>query len=435
MVEIVILAVLPVLILLWRHYLRPRRLWGIVTPELMIVIPIIIGTTLRSLYLENIFNIDSDIIDNIRFGLNRDDILKGLVLTNFAVIAYCCGSLIPKSFGSSQKQRYKLVQNKRLIFVIVTFYVLSLIALFQLLRVFDLQSFVLSEISGKKRIIVGDGVRISFGYYRYLISFALYGGILSFFVYFHTSNRRQTFLFLGLFGVFLVGIISIIVSSRMELVTLFAMIILIQFANKKFSKLSAIFYFLVISISSSVILSYRHASTQGVSNNSIIESIVGNNNMTGIVKLGLIYKKMDKLDSYKFGSTYLNWMLAPVPRKFWPEKPAVSIGLTMRKEIMPLSSGSYESGIPPSIFAEAYWNFGLLGILGIPILWGYMLDFYYRKLMGMMKAHIYHLDLLFLLYIYWNISFRLASEDFSYVAVDSLKWSLAVLIVQRFTHK
>ncbi len=65
------------------------------------------------------------------------------------------------------------------------------------------------------------------------------------------------------------------------------------------------------------------------------------------------------------GTTYLSYLYAPIPRAIWPGKPSIAPGPIIGREIY----GLRRSGVPPGYYAEAYWNFGLLGLLiGSPIL-------------------------------------------------------------------
>ena len=69
------------------------------------------------------------------------------------------------------------------------------------------------------------------------------------------------------------------------------------------------------------------------------------------------------------GSTIIGYLVAPVPRAIWPEKPLISIGPT----IGVLVYGNERSGVPPGWFGEWYWNFGVIGFVLGSILLGVIL--------------------------------------------------------------
>lgn len=69
---------------------------------------------------------------------------------------------------------------------------------------------------------------------------------------------------------------------------------------------------------------------------------------------------------YARGATIANYILAPVPRSVWPDKPVVSPGPIIGREIY----GLPQTGVPPGMVAELVWNFGrvpailLCGVVG-----------------------------------------------------------------------
>jgi len=77
----------------------------------------------------------------------------------------------------------------------------------------------------------------------------------------------------------------------------------------------------------------------------------------------------------KYGQTYVLWLVSPIPRSVWPEKPIISTGsilgpLLFRPNADRADIGNI-GGVPPKFLAELYWNFGPLGIpLGMFVLGG-----------------------------------------------------------------
>lgn len=69
---------------------------------------------------------------------------------------------------------------------------------------------------------------------------------------------------------------------------------------------------------------------------------------------------------YANGRTITAWLSAPIPRSVWPGKPIISLGPEIGRSIY----GNDRSGVPPGVVGEAYWNFGLTGVLVLPFLAG-----------------------------------------------------------------
>lgn len=79
---------------------------------------------------------------------------------------------------------------------------------------------------------------------------------------------------------------------------------------------------------------------------------------------------------YANGDTIVSWLASPIPRAMWPEKPIISLGPTVGIVIF----GNARTGIPPGLVAESYWNFGIGGMLVIPMLAGVGVGWGYRRL-------------------------------------------------------
>ena len=74
---------------------------------------------------------------------------------------------------------------------------------------------------------------------------------------------------------------------------------------------------------------------------------------------------IDQKGEYYYGSIYLNLFLIPIPRPFWQNKPSLVQWIT---DISISSRNLKELGAIPTIYGEAYVNFGILGIILIPFL-------------------------------------------------------------------
>ena len=74
---------------------------------------------------------------------------------------------------------------------------------------------------------------------------------------------------------------------------------------------------------------------------------------------------IDQHGGYYYGTTYLNLLLIPIPRPFWEEKPSLVQWIT---DVSTPARNLKELGAIPTIYGEAYANFGYLGILLIPFL-------------------------------------------------------------------
>jgi oligosaccharide repeat unit polymerase len=62
---------------------------------------------------------------------------------------------------------------------------------------------------------------------------------------------------------------------------------------------------------------------------------------------------------YQNGATIAQWLIAPIPRSVWSEKPLIAPGPLIGQAVY----GTERSGVPPGFVAEMYWNFGLGGVI------------------------------------------------------------------------
>jgi len=96
----------------------------------------------------------------------------------------------------------------------------------------------------------------------------------------------------------------------------------------------------------------------------------------GVAKTSLVVASVPEQVDYLYGQSLTLFLLAPVPRTLWPEKPAVRIGPFVSKNIYRRES---RSGVPPGIAAEFYMNFGLWGaVIGMFFL-GLLVRMLYRS--------------------------------------------------------
>jgi oligosaccharide repeat unit polymerase len=78
----------------------------------------------------------------------------------------------------------------------------------------------------------------------------------------------------------------------------------------------------------------------------------------------------DQFD-HLYGITYYTQLVNPIPRFVWPGKPTADAGLLLAKANGEVdSSGEAYLTRSPGMIGEMYWNFGLLGVVGLSILGG-----------------------------------------------------------------
>jgi oligosaccharide repeat unit polymerase len=74
-----------------------------------------------------------------------------------------------------------------------------------------------------------------------------------------------------------------------------------------------------------------------------------------------------------YGVTYYTQLVNPVPRFLWPNKPTTDAGLLLAQAAGEVDSGG-EAYLTrsPGLIGEMYWNFGLVGVIGLSALGGFL---------------------------------------------------------------
>lgn len=93
----------------------------------------------------------------------------------------------------------------------------------------------------------------------------------------------------------------------------------------------------------------------------IVQKTLCGRNMLDIAKACHIINGVPKKMGYRNGEMLYGWLAAPIPTKYWPEKPVwAGQGLILNQKIFEYR-GSI-SGCPPGLMGELYWNFGRAGL-------------------------------------------------------------------------
>ena len=106
----------------------------------------------------------------------------------------------------------------------------------------------------------------------------------------------------------------------------------------------------------------------------LVRSVVLNMNMADLSKTSHIINSVEEDLPLKYGTTFTRWLIAPIPRSVWPEKPLVQeYCLEVGHDIY----GMRTSGIPPGLIAEGYWNYRVVGVVLMGLCFGAILKLSY----------------------------------------------------------
>ena len=93
----------------------------------------------------------------------------------------------------------------------------------------------------------------------------------------------------------------------------------------------------------------------------IVEKTFAGRDLMDISKTAHIINAVPDKIEYRNGETLYGFLVAPIPRSMWPEKPMwAERGSFLMMNVFGDVHG--RTGMPPGLIAEFYWNFGLSGV-------------------------------------------------------------------------
>lgn len=145
-------------------------------------------------------------------------------------------------------------------------------------------------------------------------------------------------------------------------------------------------------------------------------------------KTAAIMDQTKQRDLWLNGSSFVSFIVTPVPRILWPEKPLIRIGPYVGQEVLQFDNNS---GAPPGGVAELYMNFGWAGIvLGMSILGG-LSALAYRRYLGADDRRFGRVQ-----YALWMLAIILfLFGDFSLAMLYLIRFIVASYVCRHFWYK
>ncbi|MFK5921788.1 MAG: oligosaccharide repeat unit polymerase [Verrucomicrobiota bacterium] len=104
-------------------------------------------------------------------------------------------------------------------------------------------------------------------------------------------------------------------------------------------------------------------------------SLILNRNQIELAKTSHIIQAIPEKLDHQYGKTIALWLIAPIPRSLWRDKPLIQPGPIIGNKIY----AQKRAGVPPAFVAEMYWNFHLPGVLIGGLLLGISLRFLHQR--------------------------------------------------------
>ncbi len=407
-------------------------------PLVLILMSLMIGTVLRSFFIVSPLQYDTKWL--MLLDKPPTIILKGIVAIYLGFTFLLIGYSYPvKNFAKWTD--YPIfntpISLKRFLPLAI---ILTLVSMIVATLFFDKMGVDLSDsssISKKRHFEVEEGSYSSLGYYRMFMDI-IEPIFYVMFIYF-LQNKVKLFSALGLF-LFLLFFLNMaypfIVSSRTNAMYVLINIGLIYHYLKGGIKIRQIIP--IVALASVVLvimttLRESHAkerSSTEVSTNPLV-IMVTSLNFLGVDKTSHIIDRMPEKMQFQFGETLILWILAPIPREYWPQKPEMTEGRVIGEFIYEKrDSNSEGGGVPPGFIAELYLNFWYVGIVLGMFIFGLALRVFYDAFKSVRGISIFGMVIYIL--VFMPFSLKTIGGDFSACIVKVFTGLLPIYFIVKF---
>lgn len=215
-----------------------------------------------------------------------------------------------------------------------------------------------AEISARRTTITGTGAAFeSYGVWQYLASAGPAGALFLLAAWMTRYKKLGLVRVVVIAGAFLAGFaINVVTTTRADVVyvSIAALTVIAITRGRVRTPLIAVAVLgMVISVGA-LTAERRGETAEGVGVMYGVESVVLSRNAADLSKTLRITDAVPEQLPYQYGRTITNYVLAPIPRSVWPDKPVISPGPVIGRAIYGLD----RTGIPPGMSAELVWNFG-----------------------------------------------------------------------------
>ena len=218
--------------------------------------------------------------------------------------------------------------------------------------------------------LAGSGYQ-SHGGLRFLASLALYGHLLALAAALTPGRRfadswRPVFLGLAMILLGVACVVPFYASLRTPVAMSLLMPVALVFLSGhrlRFPLLGAGIAAALIAVAVMTSLRPSNPHRDGEATPGIVrafEAAVINRNQVELPKTAHILAALESEELPRaHGKTIARWLLAPIPRSLWSDKPVIPPGPEIGRTVY----GQRVAGVPPSLVAELAWNFGRVGMI------------------------------------------------------------------------
>ncbi len=409
-------------------------------PILMVLVSVMIGTVLRSFFILSPYESPAKFL--MLMGKPPTFLLNGIIPLYIGFIFFVFGYVYPVKplkDWSTKRIHSDPISLKKFIPVSI---IITLISMYTAYEFFKKTGFNFNEINadsfGKKRRyqMEGGAGYAALGYYKLvmdLIEPLFYIALMYIIV-----NKKKIWSILGLVTL-VMGILNLIypIIENIRTNALYVMIntgLIIYYLNQGIKIKDLIKVVAVASVILFIMTTLRSANNTKrtvteVSSNPLA-IMVGTTNFCGVDKTAQIINGVPGKLPYQFGESLIYWLVSPIPRTWWPEKPAISYGLIIGEKIYgKRDENDPGGGIPPGFVAELYLNFGYPGIILGMFLMGLLFKLFYDAYLKTREKSTY--AMLIFIIVFVPVALKLIGGDMSGVMTKVVKGVISIYFIMK----
>lgn len=410
-------------------------------PLNFVFVTVFIGVLLQSFYLCYLDNRTHPFAIGVMTDV--DSLILACAAISIAMISLVSGYAVGGALIKNRRGRRKASDPKRrwsdrkLNIVCGALIFISIASLLYYIAFFDVMDNIQQRFSVKRRVIdESSGVYRTLGYVRLGVSLSQIAFFLLFARYLSKSpgeRKKSTVLLLWVLATISIAM-PFLASSRLGIITFLVGVGAIHHFStggwpvRRLGTLVVVVCVIVIGMGSMRFAQSRNMSYSDyrseVSIVSTISPVLAASNFLGVGKTAVILETVPRLLGYQYGGTYLTWVVGPIPRSIWKNKPVMRIGGILGYAIFGTSQAT---GIPPGGVGELYLNFGWIGLpLGM-VLFGVFFRWFYIRVL--LPSYIDREMRVIFASVVMFVSFTGLSADFSGMMSMALQRLLPILAV------
>jgi oligosaccharide repeat unit polymerase len=143
-----------------------------------------------------------------------------------------------------------------------------------------------------------------------------------------------------------------------------------------------------------------------------------------VERLASVVALVPSTERFYFGKTYLGLLASPIPRGVWPDKPVADEGFIVKALVERRHIYTPAGSTPPTEVGVYYMNFGLIGVICLSFLGGFLCSLSYRIMALNMHRPIF--------FVFYSIStFLFRGQIVSLNIINTMIW-FAICLMASF---